>query len=222
MSISIMRKVWEMDCGTHTAKLVLLCIADHMSKEGDAWPSVSTIARRCGLTRRAVMKNVAILKGRGVLEASKQAGKSTRYRLKLVNEDHQSLVNEVHGCISITSERGSPPLVNEVPKLVNEVHPNHIEPPFEPPREPVGDPPKKLPHGKKFAAAWEKWERHRREIRKPLRPTMIETQLAKFGEMSETAAVLMIENSVCNGWQGLFPVKDQNGSPKTPPPKFDL
>lgn len=62
------------------------------------------------------------------------------------------------------------------------------------------------------ADAWERFERYRREIKKTLKPASIEAaqrKLASFGE--DQAAV--VEQSIANGWQGLFPLKDTNRTP---------
>lgn len=71
------------------------------------------------------------------------------------------------------------------------------------------------------AKAWERWEGYRTQIRKPLKPVSIpaaQLALAAFG--SEQAAV--VEQSVANGWQGLFPLKlNGNGQhPRAPPVKY--
>ena len=67
-------------------------------------------------------------------------------------------------------------------------------------------------------ATWERWKAYRSEIRKPLKPASIpaaQRSLAAFG--SEQAAV--VEQSIANGWQGLFPIKRTLGGPQPPTPK---
>jgi len=67
-------------------------------------------------------------------------------------------------------------------------------------------------------ATWERWTAYRSEIRKPLKPASIpaaQRSLAAFG--SEQAAV--VEQSIANGWQGLFPIKRNLGGPAPPAPK---
>ena len=76
-----------------------------------------------------------------------------------------------------------------------------------------------LPHGQPFAAAWEKWQRHRSEIRKPLKPTMIEAQLAELGALTEAQACRRIHHTISMGWQGL---RDPEGQPAGPPVKLNL
>lgn len=55
--------------------------------------------------------------------------------------------------------------------------------------------------------AWERWLQYRKAIKKPLKPVSYEAaqkRLAAFGY--QQAAV--VEQSIANGWQGLFPLKD--------------
>jgi hypothetical protein len=59
--------------------------------------------------------------------------------------------------------------------------------------------------------AWERWKQYRTEIRKPLKPASIEAaqkQLAAYGG----AQMQVVEQSIANGWQGLFELKVTNGS----------
>jgi hypothetical protein len=58
--------------------------------------------------------------------------------------------------------------------------------------------------------AWERWFSYRKQIRRPLKPASIpaaQRALAAFGV--DQAAV--VEQSIANGWQGLFPLKNPNG-----------
>ena len=55
--------------------------------------------------------------------------------------------------------------------------------------------------------AWELWVQFRKEIRKPLKPTTIELQL-KMLEKHKANHVQILETSIQNGWQGLFPPKE--------------
>jgi len=70
------------------------------------------------------------------------------------------------------------------------------------------------------ANAWNRWETYRREIRKPIKPASVQAaqrKLAGFG--ADQAAV--VEQSIAQGWTGLFDLKDVRGKPKLtwrPPP----
>lgn len=59
----------------------------------------------------------------------------------------------------------------------------------------------------KFVVAWELWEKHRKELGHSLRPTTKAAQLKMLEKLGPEKAVLVIEQSITNGWQGLFPEK---------------
>ncbi len=61
----------------------------------------------------------------------------------------------------------------------------------------------------KFIKAWQDWIQHRIEIKHKLTPTTTQRQLKMLAE-HPIRAVAIIENSIQNGWQGLFPDKDNN------------
>jgi len=54
-----------------------------------------------------------------------------------------------------------------------------------------------------FASAWADWQQHRKEIKKPLKPTMIRAQLATFAEWGEARSIAAIRHTISKGWQGL-------------------
>lgn len=60
--------------------------------------------------------------------------------------------------------------------------------------------------------AWVRWEKYRREIRKPIKPASLlaaQRQLAGYGEFQSQ----VVEQSIANGYQGLFELKG-NGNGK--------
>lgn len=66
------------------------------------------------------------------------------------------------------------------------------------------------------AQAWERWLDYRKQIRKPLKPVSIpaaQRKLAAFG--ADQAAV--VEQSIANSWQGLFPLKTGTHVSRPPP-----
>jgi hypothetical protein len=54
-----------------------------------------------------------------------------------------------------------------------------------------------------FRTAWELWEKHRREIRKPMTPTAAQMALKFLGNLGEYRAIRCIEHTIAKGWQGL-------------------
>lgn len=75
-----------------------------------------------------------------------------------------------------------------------------------------------------FTDAWQKWEQHRSEIRHPLKPTTIKEQLKFLAKQSDPVSV--IEQSIRQGWQGLFELgrgikSSVNQAPSSPLGKYD-
>lgn len=65
-----------------TDRLVVLAIAAHTNREGDAWPAVATIAEYVGCSERTVQRALARLVQAGRLAVRRVAGIATRvYRI---------------------------------------------------------------------------------------------------------------------------------------------
>jgi DNA-binding Lrp family transcriptional regulator len=70
-----------------------------------------------------------------------------------------------------------------------------------------------LPHGDAFAKMWEDWKAYRTECKKPLTSSSIREQLKFLSQQNEQDAITSIENSIRNGWSGLFATRPQGGKP---------
>jgi 3-oxoacyl-(acyl-carrier-protein) synthase len=55
----------------------------------------------------------------------------------------------------------------------------------------------------KFLQAWESWQAHRKEIRKPLTKQSVKMQMKTFAEWGVDRAVAAIEHTISKGWQGI-------------------
>jgi hypothetical protein len=51
--------------------------------------------------------------------------------------------------------------------------------------------------------AWENWQQHRREIKKPLTDQSIKMQMADFQKWGAERAIAAIEFTIKKGWQGI-------------------
>lgn len=80
-----------------------------------------------------------------------------------------------------------------------------------------------------FRDAWDSWESHRKETKKPLTPTARRLQLKLLTQWGREAALASIERSINFGWQGLFeprmnaaeaPAQQQPGMPGPPCPDW--
>jgi hypothetical protein len=59
--------------------------------------------------------------------------------------------------------------------------------------------------------AWEVWIQYRKDIRKPLKQASLalaQKKLASFGD----SQMQVVENSIANGWTGLFPPAKEKGA----------
>jgi len=59
----------------------------------------------------------------------------------------------------------------------------------------------------RFRAMWESWLRHRREKRSKVTPTAARRQVKILTEAGLEDAVGILDQSITNGWTGLFPLK---------------
>lgn len=75
MSVKVMGWVWDHSQAGGTDRLVLLAIADSADHDGtNAWPAVSTIARKCQVSERTVQRSIRSLVDLGELRVLDQAG----------------------------------------------------------------------------------------------------------------------------------------------------
>lgn len=54
-----------------------------------------------------------------------------------------------------------------------------------------------------FAAAWDSWLQHRREIKKPVTPMSVKATLSECERMGVERAITAIQFTIFKGWQGL-------------------
>jgi len=68
MSVHISSRVWRMEMGSATRKLVMLKLADNANDEGYCYPSLSNIARECEINQRTARRIVRALEQAGFLK----------------------------------------------------------------------------------------------------------------------------------------------------------
>ena len=61
-----------------------------------------------------------------------------------------------------------------------------------------------------FHDMWAQWVQHRKEIKHTLKPTMVTMQLKKLEKMGLDRAIDALENSISQGYQGIFEPKGRN------------
>lgn len=200
-----MTMAWVAMVGAHTDKLVLLALADNANDEGECYPSLTNIAKRCEMHRATVIRSIQSLESAGHISRHIRPGRNTGYMVHPSQPATSSTEQLVAG--SNPSQRAtnpSQPATSPSP-LINPSPSENRHKPSKRKRETVPDGP---PPSNLNVEAWHRWEQYRREIRKPIHPASrlsAQRKLAEFG--ADQGAV--VEQSVANGWQGLFPLKEQ-------------
>lgn len=78
VSVRIMTQVWEIRL-PDSEKLVLLALADCANDEGQCWPSMATLAKKCSKSDRTVQASIKALVAAGHLTRMEVLGKGCRY-----------------------------------------------------------------------------------------------------------------------------------------------
>ena len=104
--------VWEHSNAGGNDRLVLLAIADSADQDGsNAWPAVSTIARKCRVSERTVQRSIRTLVELGELVVKEGAGghrgvrrdrRPNRYELPMLNGATPCHPVDSTGCQSVT------------------------------------------------------------------------------------------------------------------------
>jgi phage replication O-like protein O len=69
-----------------------------------------------------------------------------------------------------------------------------------------------------FVEEWDKWLAYRKEIKHTVTPTTQVSQLKSLSGFAPTIAIAMLEQSIRQGWRGIFPLKDDNKPTTIQPP----
>ncbi len=65
-----------------------------------------------------------------------------------------------------------------------------------------------------FKKTWQEWLHYRKEKKHSLTASTIKLQLKKLSQYGEQIAIKMINNSITNGWLGLFELKEKQITPE--------
>lgn len=88
MSVRTMAKVWEYSQHGGTELLALLALADFADDDGNSFPSVGTLARKCRLQPRRMNYILASLEESGEVEIRKNKGRlgTNLYKIRLLSQ----------------------------------------------------------------------------------------------------------------------------------------
>lgn len=194
-------------------KLVLLALADICDDEGQCYPAMRTLTEKCGMDERTVQRSLKRLQEGGYIDRQMRDGRSTIYYVtpEPPSNRHPRLI-DTPVSLSPTPVSLSPPEKKKTSSL--EPSPNRQSLPRQArkPKPEVSDEP--LPSNLNVEA-WHRWEQYRKQIRKPIHPASTlaaQRKLAAFGP--DQSAV--VEQSIADGYQGLFPLKNKPKSQEEP------
>ncbi|WP_338791149.1 helix-turn-helix domain-containing protein [Pseudomonas sp. AE27] len=214
MSMELMVKAMKTKVGNPLRKLVLIKLADNASDQGECWPSYQHIADQCEIARSTVKTHIRELEKAGLV----------RREFRRNGELNQSNVFHLTLSGGAGAARGggaaeNPPGAAENPGGGAGAAPrtsHSFEPVNEPVEQTVADAPSAKKKAPKFdpitckpanvsEQTWADWCQHRKEIRKPLTATTCAKQAKTLAGHHAPDAV--INQSISNGWTGLFPEK---------------
>ena len=81
MSVKVMSLVWDHGPESSTDRFVLLALADYADDNGECWPAIATLARKCQISERTVIRAINRLRSDGYLVRSKRQSTSNYYTI---------------------------------------------------------------------------------------------------------------------------------------------
>lgn len=175
----------------------------HLWRRGETYSNAATIAKTCHIKRNTVFKTIKELEEAGLIARESRKGLTT-------------LIQPVPFKNTGVNDNLSPLGIQEVSRLgIRHPSPLGIH---------KGSPTKAIPlrqsqdvvlpfNSEPFQTAWNEWQKYRSEKKKKLTPTTVKMQLSKLNDMGEANAIMAINESITNGWIGLFEpkgIKNQN------------
>jgi hypothetical protein len=181
---------WEIICLLHESdqRGVLLLNGNPMPEEA--------LCRLLGLDNQKLTTAITTLLTYGV--AKRRESDGALYSKRMVSDEKLRQIRKEAG-----SKGGNPLLLNQkaTSKVKQKPTPSSSSSSSS---SPTGTESLTLPFAStEFAETWGKWIKYRKEIKKPITPTMAESQLKNLAAMGEKRAIAMIENTIVKGWQGL-------------------
>jgi hypothetical protein len=220
-----------------TAKIVHAVLVDRLGDNGTCWPGQRRIARDCGTTPKAVNRAVRELERAGLVEiepgtlTGPRAGRTCSYRLRSRPADvpESNTLNVVESTTLANGERSRIDNVNVVESTTSTLSNRQQNQTKKPEQETRTR--NQAAHAAyfwalaqaamkgntlrtdAFRAAWLSWVEYRRQAGKRLAPATAERQIRKLEGFGHDGAIASIEQSIGNGWQGLFdPDGDRGGN----------
>ena len=201
-------------------KLVFISLCDIANDEGECFTLVSSIAQKCSMSRSAVLANMAKLEERTLIEREHRQGRSNIFYVypgKLFSNPRRICTRPDSAPTrpdsaptrpdSAPITQSNPYLTQSNPYLTQSACARHPEPQAA-----------KVGKGEKVVIdlpAWmsqELWQDiidHRKSLKCPVTIKALQTVLQELEKHHSSGQNLreMLNQSVMNGWKGLFPIK---------------
>ncbi len=122
---------WYVDAST-ADKIVLLALSDNANDEGQCYPSVATLSRKCSMGRATVFRAMEALERAGHMHREQRAGRSTIYHIHPQVDPSQietrTRLKLRRVLKSDPSHPETPPVPDrDTPRLTVRPHPSHPE-----------------------------------------------------------------------------------------------
>lgn len=199
-----------------SAAVVYLVLAAHADGNGCSWPSIDRIRAVAKQTKRSTLRAIRELEAAGLLtvDRSGSGGRSrpNTYRLGGVKREPVLCENRfpfVPKQVPVCPETVSKGNLEQELRTTNK---NNNKKARRDAAAAVGIPSEI--DSLAFREAWARWVEYRAELKKRLTPKSAAMQLKMLAGLGESAAIESIEQSIRNGWQGLFEPKGGNGKPR--------
>lgn len=206
MSIRVLAQIWDFGPEDRSELLVLLALADFANDEGECWPSMVGVAQKARMTERGAQKIVRRLEEDGWLKIDTGGGRGgkNRYRI-LAQNPEQETPNTKRGM------EEKPRTAEHKPRTGVQETPNGGSPE---PSVTIKEPSVKGRAREILASvigekAADDLIAHRRALKKPLTERAAELIAGRLVGCRDPVAV--VNQSIMNGWQGVFPEKISGG-----------
>lgn len=212
MSVRVMAQVWAGSQHSGSELLMLLALADHSDDDGNSYPAVSTLASKCRMKPRNANYILKALQDSGELQVRPNEGPkgTNRYRIVLKALQASAGVQSAAGVHSIAPTPAME-CAKPLQRSADKPSMNHQEPSRVARKRAAAfdasaiELPDWLPR-----TIWTEWVADRRERRKPISSRAASQQLKRLADFREQGhdPARVIEHSIANGYQGLFPPND--------------
>ena len=195
MSTKIMASLWPIKMSP-TKKSVAISLADNANDEGFCWPSIKKISERTCLSERAVQKAIKSLIDDGVLVLTERSGRSNVFQINEPRSPRTTCTPPPHHVHPTPAPR-APRTVKEPskePSLNNTV------------AKATFDLPEWVP-----VSVWNSWIEYRKSRRLSVSAAAMNGHISLLNKFRNQGMDIcaVIQQSIEQGWQGLFALKNQ-------------